>query len=206
MVSNFGWNDSWSLMIIRACFMCCDVWSPLRSSSSSRQKLHWCMMRCSWSLWRPSGRHKWPWAPCSATDTNPGGTARASWTCLKRWEQDPKNVSLLIIIHLTLGYCQNSTWKCIFTIINFPIALEHKLTFLALKIEWRDPKTLLKLIKIILRHMLLFFFVMKNTFTFIYLADLIQSDSLHYTIYLFLSMSNWCLNKIDILYIYYIIT
>lgn len=55
------------------------------SHPSFRRKLPWCTTPSTW--WPPplNAPPKSPSAPSSATDTNPGGSDHASWTCSKTW-------------------------------------------------------------------------------------------------------------------------
>lgn len=69
-----SWRDT------RFCAPCWSVPPP-----SFRRKRPWCTTPSTW--WPPplNAPPRSPSAPCSATDTNPGASDHASWTCSKTW-------------------------------------------------------------------------------------------------------------------------
>lgn len=66
------------------------------SPPSFRRKRPWCTTPSTW--WPPplNAPPRSPSAPCSATDTNPGASDHASWTCSKTWVRFFRALSAVI--------------------------------------------------------------------------------------------------------------
>lgn len=65
-------------------------------SSAHRRKRPWCTTPSTWWRLPLNAPLRSPSALCSATDTNPGASDHASWTCSKTWVRNSGLLSVVI--------------------------------------------------------------------------------------------------------------